>query len=112
MEFPNFHYLHIFIWNRIIRYVENEKRNMLRPPWKRILLFGRIQMKEHSFFLQAAFPAGETGYRNKADWFRKQFESMLAQTVVLSDGMVRADVLQSEGKYLLNLQRMQKSRAI
>ena len=53
-------------------------------------------MKEHSFFLQAAFPAGETGYRNKADWFRKQFESMLAQTVVLSDGMVRADVLQSK----------------
>lgn len=59
------------------------------------LFFGRI-MKEHSFFLQAAFPAGETGYRNKADWFRKQFESMLAQTVVLSDGMVCADVLQSK----------------
>jgi len=25
MKFPNFHYLHIFIWNRIIRYVENEE---------------------------------------------------------------------------------------
>lgn len=29
------------------------------------LFFGRI-MKEHALFLQAGFPAGETGYSNKA----------------------------------------------
>ena len=44
------------------------------------LFFGRI-MKEHSLFLLAAFPAGETGYRNKADWFRTQFEKVLECTV-------------------------------
>ena len=30
------------------------------------LFFGRI-MKEHALFLQAGFPAGETGYRSRAD---------------------------------------------
>ena len=58
------------------------------------LFFGRI-MKEHALFLQAAFPAGETEYRNKANWFREEFEKILRQTVRLSDGMVGEDVLRS-----------------
>lgn len=58
------------------------------------LFFGRI-MKEHALFLLAAFPAGETEYRNKADWFREQFENALVQTVRLADGMVRHEVLRS-----------------
>lgn len=37
------------------------------------LFFGRI-MKEHALFLQAGFPAGEVGYRNKADWYRRENE--------------------------------------
>ncbi|MDO4941720.1 MAG: DUF2935 domain-containing protein [Lachnospiraceae bacterium] len=56
------------------------------------LFFGRI-MREHALFLLAAFPAGETGYRNKADWFRAQFEKTLERTVQLADGMVGEDVL-------------------
>lgn len=58
------------------------------------LFFGRI-MKEHALFLQAAFPAGETEYRNKANWFREEFEKILRQTVRLADGMVGEDVLRS-----------------
>lgn len=56
------------------------------------LFFGRI-MREHTLFLLASFPAGETGYRRKADWFREQFERALEHTVRLSDGMVGEAVL-------------------
>lgn len=55
-------------------------------------VFGRI-MREHALFLLVAFPAGETGYRNKADWFRAQFEKALGQAVRLADGMVGEEVL-------------------
>lgn len=58
------------------------------------LFFSRI-MREHALFLLAAFPAGETGYRNEADWFRAQFEKALEQAVRLADGMVGEDVLGS-----------------
>lgn len=56
------------------------------------LFFGRI-MKEHALFLQAAFPAGEKEYRNKANWYREEFEKILWQTVRLSDGTAGEDVL-------------------
>lgn len=56
------------------------------------LFFGRI-MREHALFLLAAFPAGEAGYRSKADWFRAEFEKTLEQTVRLADGMVGKEVL-------------------
>ena len=56
------------------------------------LFFGRI-MKEHALFLQAGFPAGETGYSNKADRYREEFEKILWRTVRLADGMVGKDVL-------------------
>lgn len=58
------------------------------------LFFGRI-MKEHALFLLAAFPAGETAYRKRADWFRRQFEELLERTVQLADGMVGTGVLNS-----------------
>ena len=56
------------------------------------LFFGRI-MKEHSVFLLAAFPASETQYRRRADWFRMQFEQALEQAVQLANGNVRQQVL-------------------
>ncbi len=56
------------------------------------LFFGRI-MKEHALFLLVAFPTGEAGYRNKADWYRNEFEKILRRTVCLADGMVGEDVL-------------------
>lgn len=45
-------------------------------------------MKEHALFLQAGFPAGETGYSNKAGRYREEFEKILWRTVRLADGMV------------------------
>lgn len=58
------------------------------------LFFGRI-MKEHALFLLAGFPAGETGFRQRADRFREAFEDELRRAVRLSDGRVGADVLRS-----------------
>lgn len=58
------------------------------------LFFGRI-MKEHSLFLLAGFPAGETRFRERADRFREQFEDGLRRTVQLSDGLVGEAVLAS-----------------
>lgn len=58
------------------------------------LFFARI-MKEHALFLLAGFPAGEMGYRKKADWFRGQFEKVLENTVWLADGIAGEDVLRS-----------------
>lgn len=52
-------------------------------------------MKEHALFLQAAFPAGETGYRNRANCYRESFEKVLWQTVRLADGAVGKGVLHS-----------------
>lgn len=56
------------------------------------LFFARI-MREHALFLLAGFPAGEMGYRKKADWFRGQFERVLMHTVGLSNGIAGEDVL-------------------
>ena len=50
--------------------------NYVRASLETHLFFGRI-MKEHSLFLQAGFPAGETGYRSKASWYRDEFEKVL-----------------------------------
>lgn len=50
-------------------------------------------MKEHALFLLAGFPAKETGYREKADRFRQQFEEVLAYVVCLADGLVGREAL-------------------
>ncbi|MDE7434348.1 MAG: DUF2935 domain-containing protein [Lachnospiraceae bacterium] len=58
------------------------------------LFFARI-MKEHSLFLQAGFPAKETGFIQRANQFREEFEDGLRRTVKLADGMVSESVLNS-----------------
>lgn len=58
------------------------------------LFFGRI-MKEHSLFLLASFPCGETNYRREANWHREQFENLLRAVVELANSRVRAEVLDS-----------------
>ncbi|MDO4327765.1 MAG: DUF2935 domain-containing protein [Lachnospiraceae bacterium] len=58
------------------------------------LFFGRI-MKEHALFLVAGFPAAETEYRERADWFRQQFEETLAYVVCLADKRAGQEVLDS-----------------
>lgn len=56
------------------------------------LFFARI-MKEHSLFLMAGFPAKNTCYAKKADWYRMQFESLLRETVQLAEDGVRKNIL-------------------
>lgn len=58
------------------------------------LFFARI-MKEHAFFLQAGFPCVNTEWIDKAGWFRQQFEDLLREIVVISDGRVGNQILDS-----------------
>lgn len=56
--------------------------------------FARI-MKEHSLFLQAGFPCADTEWIEQAGWFMKQFEDLLHEIVVISDGRVGQQILDS-----------------
>lgn len=58
------------------------------------LFFCRI-MKEHSFFLGAAFTQRDTNYIQQADRFRNEFDRLLADVVSISNGVASPDVLQS-----------------
>lgn len=68
------------------------------------LFFGRI-MKEHSFFLELGFTPRDSNYTQQADLFRREFDKLLADVVVLSNGVVNPEVLESGEvitKYTLN----------
>ena len=58
------------------------------------LFFGRI-MKEHSLFLRAGFTPANASFSNRAEFYKREFESLLRQAVVLSDGIVSQEVLES-----------------
>lgn len=69
-------------------------RKYVRLSLETHLFFGRI-MKEHALFLLAGFPAGETKFRERADYFREEFEDGLRRAVELSNGRISEDVLAS-----------------
>lgn len=58
------------------------------------LFFARI-MKEHSLFLEAAFTPPNADFAQKAEYYKRQFSSLLMQVVKLSNGIVDAKVLKS-----------------
>lgn len=58
------------------------------------LFFGRI-MKEHAFFLKAGFTPADSKFSNKAEYYKKEFENLLSQTVALSRGNISRNVLNS-----------------
>ena len=58
------------------------------------LFFARI-MKEHSFFLEAAFTPRDTNFTQQADAFRREFDGLLREVISLSNGVVNPEVLQS-----------------
>lgn len=58
------------------------------------LFFARI-MKEHSFFLQAAFTARDQTLIRQADTFRRDFDRFLADVVAVSNRVVSNTVLRS-----------------
>jgi hypothetical protein len=58
------------------------------------LFFGRI-MKEHSFFLQLGFTPRDASFSQRADEFRMEFDKLLCDVVLLSDGVASRSVLES-----------------
>lgn len=58
------------------------------------LFFGRI-MKEHSLFLKAGFTPANVSFSKKAEFYKKEFERLLCQAVMLSDGILSCEVLNS-----------------
>ncbi len=58
------------------------------------LFFVRI-MKEHSFFLEAGFTPRDGSFIQQADTFRKAFDSILEEVILLSNGVASPGVLQS-----------------
>lgn len=56
------------------------------------LFFGRI-MKEHSLFLKAGFTPVNAAFANKAEFYKKEFEKLLCQALMLADGIVSREVL-------------------
>lgn len=58
------------------------------------LFFARI-MKEHSFFLQLGFTPIDINFTQRADEFRMEFDELLRDVVILSDGVVSTNVLKS-----------------
>lgn len=67
------------------------------------LFFARI-MKEHSLFLQTAFQQPGERYKEKADWYRKQWEEFLETVVNVSNGVVGEEVLKS-GEFVTEFTR-------
>lgn len=58
------------------------------------LFFSRI-MKEHCLFLEAGFPCKNQTWIQKADWFRKQFENLLLETLRISNENIHGSILSS-----------------
>lgn len=59
------------------------------------LFFGRI-MKEHSLFLMAGFPTKNSNHIKRAEWFMKQFEELLRDSVEIAGGLIRECVIDSQ----------------
>ncbi len=60
------------------------------------LFFARI-MKEHSFFLQLGFTPRDINFTQRANEFRMEFDELLRDVVLLSDGVVSKEALKSGG---------------
>ncbi len=58
------------------------------------LFFGRI-MKEHSLFLKAGFTPVNSQFSVKAEFYKNEFENLLNQAVLLSDGVISESVINS-----------------
>lgn len=58
------------------------------------LFFSRI-MKEHAFFLRAGFTPAAPAFAEKAEFFFREFQSLLSDVVALSNGIAGKSVLTS-----------------
>ncbi|HEY9059874.1 MAG TPA: DUF2935 domain-containing protein [Pseudobacteroides sp.] len=58
------------------------------------LFFARIA-KEHSIFLETSFTGRDARFAEQADNFKVHFEGLLAETIVLSNGVISPEVVAS-----------------
>jgi hypothetical protein len=58
------------------------------------LFFSRI-MKEHAIFLQAGFMPKNTDYSKEAEWYQREFEKLLCDTVKISNCLIGPEILNS-----------------
>ncbi len=58
------------------------------------LFFARI-MKEHSIFLEAGFTPKDVDFSQHADELKIDFEDILSRSVVLGNGLIRKNILES-----------------
>ncbi len=58
------------------------------------LFFGRI-MKEHALFLRAGFTPANMAFSSQAEMYKREFERVLSQAVILGNGIVSQTVLDS-----------------
>lgn len=56
------------------------------------LFFGRI-MKEHAFFLRAGMMPEHSAFVRQAEFYQRQFEQVLCQTILLSSDVIRREAL-------------------
>lgn len=58
------------------------------------LFFARI-MKEHAIFLEAGFPSKDNDFIRKSEWYKREFEQLLLDTISISEGAIRPKILTS-----------------
>lgn len=69
-------------------------RDFIRQSLETHLFFARI-MKGHSFFLEASFTPKDSAFMERADEFRREFDKLLGEVVLLSNGVLGQGVLRS-----------------
>ena len=69
-------------------------KEFIRQSLELNLFFMRI-MKEHSFFLEAGFSSKDQALAQQADTLKCEFTTLLAETIMLADGVISPEVLSS-----------------
>ncbi|HKL99618.1 MAG TPA: DUF2935 domain-containing protein [Mobilitalea sp.] len=70
------------------------RTDFIRQSLETHLFFARI-MKEHAFFMQVSFTPRDDKFIKHADELRVEFDNFLADCIVLSNGVVSNEVLES-----------------
>ncbi|NLJ90176.1 MAG: DUF2935 domain-containing protein [Clostridiales bacterium] len=80
--------------HNIRRQILNSNAVFVRQSLELHLFFMRI-MKEHSFFLQLGFTPKDMECTQKANEFRMEFDKLLKEVVLLSDGVISKNAIES-----------------
>lgn len=68
--------------------------NYIKSSLELHLFFSRI-MKEHAIFLQAGFLQKNIDYSKEAEWYQREFEKILMDTVKISNCLIGQEILNS-----------------